>query len=373
MKHDVARVFDLFDILGHVLEAAPYGNGHINDTYAVTVNQAGRMVRYIFQRINHEIFRDPVSLMDNIHRVTTHLATKLVGDPDASRRTLTVLPARTGEPYVVDATGLFWRAYLFIEGARTYDAVENENQALEAARAFGLFQRLLDDLKGPPLFESIPGFHDTPARYRTLMQAVSEDRAGRAKGVTEEIEFFVRREQDAFRLSSMLKEGKLPLRITHNDTKLNNVMLDDQTGEGVCVIDLDTVMPGLALYDFGDLVRTATSPTLEDERNLSLIRMQMPMFNALVRGYIDSAHHFLTETEIAELPFSGKLITLETGIRFLTDYLNGDIYFKTHRLDQNLDRCRTQCALVRSIEDQMDAMQEVVEQEVREYRERARP
>ncbi len=366
MKHDVIRVFDLFSIPGKAVSAESYGSGHINDTYAVGVDQAGRYVRYIFQRINHEVFRDPVALMSNIERVTRYLAARFRNDPDASRRTLTVLPAKTGEPVVVDHEGLFWRAYLFIEGARTYDAIESEKQAEEAARAFGLFQGALVDLPGPALHESIPGFHDTPSRFARLVEAVLEDRAGRAADVAAEIEFFQRREDDAFRLANMQRDGCLPLRITHNDTKLNNVMLDDRTGRGVCVIDLDTVMPGLTLHDFGDMVRTATSPSREDERDLSKVRMDMNMFTALVRGYLDAALPFLTRDEIGQLAFAGKLITMETGMRFLTDYLNGDVYFKTSRPGQNLDRCRTQCELVTSIEHQMGEMQAVVESFVTE-------
>jgi len=361
MKHDLPLVFSLFDIPGTFVNAIPYGSGHINDTYAVDVDQAGTAVRYIFQRINHVIFKDPVRLMNNISRVTTHLAGKLKKHPDASRRALTVLPSRSGRDYVVDEEGLFWRAYIFIENARTFDAVENERQAREAARAFGLFQHLLNDLPGVPLFESIPNFHNTPKRFSALMDAVTADVCDRVDGARKEIDFFLRRESDYYRLTNLQADGQIPLRITHNDTKLNNVMIDDETGEGICVIDLDTVMPGLALYDFGDMVRTATSRSKEDERDLSLVRMQMPMFSALVSGYLESASAFLNPVEIEQLPFAGKLITLETGIRFLTDYLSGDVYFKTSRPGHNLDRCRTQCALVSSIEDQSEAMRKEVE------------
>jgi len=361
MKHDLPEIFSLFDIPGTFENAIPYGSGHINDTYAVDVNQAGTPVRYIFQRINHKIFSDPVKLMSNISRVTTHLAGKLHHHPDASRRTLTVLPARSGRAYVLDEAGLYWRAYVFIENARTYDAIESMSQAKEAARAFGLFQHHLNDLPGAPLHESIPNFHFTPKRFSALMESVHADVFNRVDSAQAEIDFFLRREPDYFRLTNLQKDGEIPLRITHNDTKLNNVMIDDETGEGICVIDLDTVMPGLALYDFGDMVRTATSRSKEDERDLALVHMQLPMFSALVRGYLESASAFLNPVEIEHLPFSGKLITLETGMRFLTDYLNGDVYFKTSRPGHNLDRCRTQCQLVRSIEDQMDAMFKEVE------------
>ncbi len=362
MKHDLTRIYPLFDLDGAYAGGVPYGSGHINDTYAVTIDRAGRPVRYIFQRINHDIFKDPVKLMSNISRVTSHLAGKLRGHPDARRRTLTVVPARTGLDYVHDGAGLYWRAYEFIENARTYDAIENAGQAREAARSFGLFQHLLNDLPGSPLHETIPDFHNTPRRFAALVDAVSNDVCNRAATAREEIDFLVRREPDYYRLVNLQRDGKIPLRTTHNDTKLNNVMLDDVTGEGICVIDLDTVMPGLALYDFGDMVRTATSRSREDERDLSLVCMQLPMFSALVRGYLESASAFLNAVEIENLPFAGKLITLETGMRFLTDYLNGDVYFKTSRPGHNLDRCRTQCRLVCSIEEQSGVMAQCVEQ-----------
>jgi hypothetical protein len=250
VKHNLKLIFPLFDIPGTLIEASPYGSGHINDTYAVVADQAGTPVRYIFQRINHDIFKDPVKLMDNISRVTTHLAGKLRNYRDASRRTLTVIPSRSGRAYVLDEQGLYWRAYVFIEHARTYDAVESAPQAREAARAFGLFQHFLNDLPMPPLHESIPDFHHTPKRFAALMMAATQDVCGRAASARREIEFFIRRESDFYLLTNLQNDGQIPLRITHNDTKLNNVMLDDETGEGICVIDLDTVMPGLASLRF---------------------------------------------------------------------------------------------------------------------------
>lgn len=370
MKHDLKHVFPLFDLHGTFGRAAPYGSGHINDTYAVEVDQAGAPVRYIFQRINHSIFKEPEKLMDNIGRVTAHVAGKLREHPEASRRALTLVPARSGAPYARDKQDLFWRCYLFIERARTYDAVESTNQAREAARAFGRFQQQLNDLPGSPLHETIPDFHHTPKRFAALLDAISSDPVNRAGTAGKEIDFMLQREQDCFVLMNLLKAGAIPQRVTHNDTKLNNVMLDDDTGKGVCVIDLDTVMPGAALYDFGDMVRTTTSRSKEDERDLTQVNMRMPMFTALVQGYLESAGGFLNQVEIEHLPFSGKLITLETGLRFLTDYLLGDTYFKTSRPDQNLDRCRTQCQLVRSIEEQEDAMRREVNAAQSSLRER---
>jgi Ser/Thr protein kinase RdoA (MazF antagonist) len=251
--------------------------------------------------------------------------------------------------------------YVFIEEARTYDRIESAEQAREAAKAFGRFQGMLADLPGPGLTETIPDFHHTRARFDAFVRALDSDSENRAKDIRPEIEFAMAREPMVDVLLDRIASGELTERITHNDTKLNNVMIDDKTGEGICVIDLDTVMPGLVLYDFGDMVRTSTSPALEDEKDLSRVVMQMHMFEALTRGYLETAGSFLTPLEIELLPFSGKLITLEIGLRFLTDYLSGDIYFKTHRDGHNLDRCRTQFKLVQSIEEQEDLMARFVQ------------
>lgn len=351
-----------FLLHGDFVSGAPYGSGHINDTFAVQLSQGGTVVPYIFQRINHGVFTNPVQLMENIARVCAHNleSCKASSLPEPSRRVLTVIAARDGLPYVIDDEHCYWRCYIFIGKSKTFDQIENKQQAFEAAKAFGNFQRLLANIGGGRLHETIPDFHNTRARYRNLLRAIEADSHNRAATVQAEIEFITKREGDTGRLLSLMEEGTLPERVTHNDCKLNNVMIDDATGEGICVIDLDTVMPGSALYDFGDMVRTATSPALEDEPDTSKVRMQMPMFEALVKGYLAGAGSMLCQAEIEELPFSGKLITMEIGIRFLTDYLEGDQYFKIHREGHNLDRCRTQIALAQSIEDQLDAMHEVV-------------
>jgi aminoglycoside phosphotransferase (APT) family kinase protein len=270
---------------------------------------------------------------------------------------LTLIPAHDGLVWHVDADGSYWRVYHFINKARTYDAIESAEQALQAAKAFGHFQKLLVDLPAPRLHDTIPDFHHTPKRFAALEQAIASDIAGRAILAKHEIEFALAHQS----ITGVLLEANLPERVTHNDTKINNVLLDDATGEGICVIDLDTVMPGLALYDFGDMVRTATCPAKEDEQDLSLVSMQFPMFEALVRGYLASAGGILTKAEKQYLAFSGKLITFEIGIRFLADSLAGDTYFKVHRDGHNLDRCRTQFKLVESIERQEDKMNQLVE------------
>jgi aminoglycoside phosphotransferase (APT) family kinase protein len=257
----------------------------------------------------------------------------------------------------VDAEGNHWRAYRFIDKARTYDAATSTAQAFQAAKAFGQFQHQLADLPAPALHETIPDFHNTPKRFAALEQAIAADVACRATLAKPEIEFALAHRP----IVSVLLDANLPARVTHNDTKFNNVMLDDATGEGICVIDLDTVMPGLALYDFGDMVRTTTSPAQEDEPDLTKVTMQFPMFEALVRGYLASAGGFLTKEEKQYLAFSGKLITFEIGLRFLTDYLAGDTYFRVHREGHNLDRCRTQFKLVESIEEQEETMNRLVE------------
>lgn len=360
-RETLKDVCSKFSIYGDFVDAAPYGSGHINDTFAVIYGQGGTEVRYILQRINHNIFKNPPSLMDNIRRVTEHIGRKIAGDPSSSRRVLTLIPTTDGMPFHRDGAGNYWRTYIFVEKADTFNIIENAGQAFEAAKAFGRFQKNLVDLTGPRLSETIPDFHNTVQRFKNLEKAVSEDKANRAKSVEKEIKFAFDRKGISEKLLKLNAQGLVPERITHNDTKLNNVLIDRGTGEGVCVIDLDTVMPGLALYDFGDLVRTSTSPAAEDEKDLSKISMQMHMFEALVKGYLGGTENFLVKDETANLAFSGKLITFEIGLRFLTDFLEGDVYFKIHREGHNLDRCRTQFKLVQSIEDQEDEMNSLVE------------
>jgi Phosphotransferase enzyme family len=353
---DPAAAVRAFAIDGEFAGAAPYGSGHINDSYCAIFERGGASTRYLLQRINHQIFKNPVALMENIERVTAHLATKVADDPDHDRRAMTLIPTRAGGVLYVDADGNYWRAYRFIGNATTYNSVQSPEQAFQAARAFGEFQRMLADLPAPRLHDTIPDFHNTPKRLAALEQAIAADVAGRAARARQEIEFAMARTSIAARLV----EAGLPERVTHNDTKINNVLLDDATGEGTCVIDLDTVMPGLAAYDFGDMVRTATSPAPEDEQDLSRVNMEFPLFDALARGYLSTAGGFLTPAEKESLAFAGRLITFEIGIRFLTDYLSGDTYFKVHRDGHNLDRCRAQFKLLQSIEFQEDRMAELI-------------
>ena len=348
-EHTVAAVAKAFEVGGEFESAVRYGSGHIHDTYSVRFDQGGRGgAHIILQHINTKIFKNPVAVMENIRRVTTHVRSRLEGAPDADRRVLQLVPTREGKAWLVDEEERYWRAYRFIEGAKTFDEVKSERQAFEAAKAFGAFQRMLADLPGERLAESIPHFHDTPKRFTDFEFSVEADAAGRAKHVRDEIAFAMERRF----ISGLVVEAGLPERVTHNDTKLNNVMLDEKTGEGICVIDLDTVMPGFAAYDFGDMVRTMTCPTAEDEQDLARVEMRCDLFEAVLRGFLAGAGDFLTAEERESLIPGAKVIVFEQGVRFLADYLAGDTYYKVSREVQNLDRCRTQFKLLESIERQ---------------------
>lgn len=327
-----------------------YGSGHINETYLVACPEGPK---YILQKINTSIFPDADALMENIARVTAHIRSK---HPDDPRCTLKVLD------YVRP-----WRQYAFIEGARTIDVIAQPEQAYKAAKAFAKFQNDVADLPGPRLHEILPKFHDTRNRLKLLDAAIAADVKGRKKDVAAELAFVDAHREEAGKILDLMAEGRIPERITHNDTKINNVMLDDVTGEGVAVIDLDTVMPGCALYDFGDMVRTSTAAAAEDEKDLSKVFSRKEYFEQLVKGYLSEAK-FLNETELENLAFSGRLITFTIGIRFLTDYLAGDTYFHTAYADHNLVRCRTQFKMVQSMEDQAEEYEAIVRRVAAEQR-----
>lgn len=352
-----------FQIYGEILHAETCKIGHINETYSATYDQGGMRVRYIHQKINKHVFKNPPAVMRNLERVSAHLRRKLEEQrpPYITRRCLTIVPTRKGRSYYVDKGGEYWRTFVFIEGVNTLEAVQSPTQAYQAGYAFGEFQNLLVDLPGERLHETIPDFHHTRKRFKALQDAIQKDHINRAQLAGPEIEFALKHETLADVILKGMANGRIPERITHNDTKFNNVMLDVVTGEAMCVVDLDTVMPGCALYDFGDMVRTTTSPTLEDEPDLSKVKMHMPSFERLAEGYLATAGKFLTKAERSLMAFSGKLITFEIGIRFLTDFLSGDNYFRIHRPGHNLDRCRTQFKLIESIEQQEEAMQKAVD------------
>lgn len=360
LKHDLNEIVRHFVLEGRFLDAVPYGSGHINDTYASRFHFGNGVVRYIHQRINHNVFREPEKLMENIERVTRYARERIVaagGDPE--RETLNLIPTQEGKSFHKSSEGDYWRTYVFVEGARTYDQVEDLRHVYNANKAFGNFQKMLSTLPGARLHETIPNFHHTRKRFEAFCEALEKDVVNRASSVKPEIDFVLDREADTSVVVDLLAQGRLPERVTHNDTKLNNVMIDDQTGEGVCVIDLDTVMPGSALYDFGDSVRIGAATAAEDERDLGMVGVSLEMFDRLAHGYLDAARNFLTPTEVDYLPFSAKLMTFECGMRFLADHLSGDVYFKVHRDGHNLDRCRTQFKMVAEMEQnaaQMDAI-----------------
>ena len=347
------------DILQHFeieTNAESYGNGHINDTYLVT------MPRYILQRINTSIFTNPDELMDNIENVTAFLRRKLIAaGGDADRGTLTVVPAKDGGKYYkVDDNNVF-RVYRFIEGTKTIENSKTAEDLYEAGVGFGNFQKLLADFPVDRLYETIRDFHHTPKRIEALREAVREDKAGRAESVKKEIEFALENAGWADSVVKGMEDGRIPVRVTHNDTKINNILFDQESGKAVCVIDLDTVMPGSALYDFGDVLRMGGSSAAEDETDLDKVWFEVSAFEAFARGYLSEMKDALTETDIALLPLSVKLMTYECGIRFLTDYLNGDTYFKIHREHHNLDRARNQFKLVADISAREAVLAEAVE------------
>ena len=353
----LTQVATAFNLEADFVDGQPHGHGLINDTFVINCQRAGAPLRYIFQRVNHHVFRNVPALMENIQRVTDHVSTR---NTKPGRQPLRLIRTHSGSVYHQDASGCFWRCYNFIEDATSHDVIASLAHARATAYSFGELQCQLVDLPGPRLHETIPGFHDTRARFNKLVEAINSDSASRVTQAGPEIEFALAREALPNSLLGLLAEGKIPERVTHNDTKISNVMLDNQTGEGVCVIDLDTIMPGLALYDIGDLIRSATNPCLEDETNLSLVQVQLPVFEQLVDGYLSSARQILNATEIDHLVVSGRLITFEIGIRFLTDYLSGDVYFRTKHPQQNLDRARGQFALLKSMEDAESEMRQIV-------------
>ena len=366
----IARIGDQFAVSGDFLYGEELRNGHINTTYrACYRSEDGQEDRYILQRINDYVFKDPAQVMRNVEKVTRHITWKLLRRRrDAAGQTLNLFPARGGRNYIIlPEEGGMWRCYNNIEDTHTYDVVENTRQAYQAGYAFGSFQDLISDMNPEDIKESIPDFHNTPKRYEALLASAKADVKGRVANCPAELEMLAGWADRYSRITSMLESGELPTRITHNDTKINNVMLDSETDEAVCVIDLDTVMPGSVLYDFGDMVRTATCMAKEDEEDLSKVRMEMPFFESLAEGYLDAAHNFLTQREVEYMPFAGWLITTEIGIRFLTDYLDGDLYFRTEKPEHYLIRARNQFKLAQSIDSQMISMGKYVRRLMRSY------
>ena len=342
----------------------PFGAGHINETYGVYMPRDGKdELAYVLQRVNTNVFKKPKEVMENIIGVTEFLRRRIMaagGDPD--RETLSYIRTKAGENFYEDSEGQPWRCYNFIQDSVCYQAVERPEQFYQSARSFGNFLKQLCDYPADTLHETIPRFHDTESRYRDFEKAVERDVKNRAASCREEIEFLQARQADCGVLMGWLRAGKLPLRVTHNDTKLNNILFDETTGRGLCIIDLDTIMPGLAANDFGDSIRFGASTTAEDEVDLSKVHFDIGLYELYAKGYLETAGTVLTQEEKESLPWGARLITLECGMRFLTDYLQGDTYFKTTHPTHNLERARTQFRLVEEMEQQFARMQSIVEQ-----------
>ncbi|HVP12502.1 MAG TPA: aminoglycoside phosphotransferase family protein [Phycisphaerae bacterium] len=359
---DIIAVASRFAIQGRPVAAQPFSGGHIHESYLVSSRWSGQTAEYLLQRINTVVFPRPEQVVSNIRRVTSHIADNLRsrGVHDLDRRVLKLIPVSTGETFLRDDRGSCWRVYRFIGGSHSRQTVRTARQAEDAGRAFGMFQRLLSDWPGSRLHETIPGFHDTSARFRVMEQAIQADAAGRAAAVQEEIGLLMRHQALAGVLLDLHHVGAIPERIVHNDAKISNILFDDSTGEALCVVDLDTVMPGLSLYDFGDMVRSMTCTAAEDEPDTSKVKVRLSFFEALARGYLGVVGEFLTGAEREHLVVAGKLIVLEQAVRFLTDYLNGDCYYRTNRPGHNLDRCRTQLKLLESLDENEARLTEIV-------------
>ena len=308
------------------------------------------------------VFKDIEGLIHNVKGVTTFLRQQIIenhGDPN--RETLNLLPTKDGKDYYRDEDGNYWRMYLFISGASCYDQVKRPEDFYQSARAFGRFQCLLADFPASDLTETIPDFHNTPMRFKAFEEAVAQDKMGRASEVEKEIQFVREREKEMGLALAMQKDGLLPLRVSHNDTKLNNIMIDDTTGEALCIIDLDTIMPGFSIFDYGDSIRFGANTAEEDEPDVSKVSLSLPLFDIYTKGFLEGCEGRLTEEEINMLPMGAKLMTMECGIRFLTDYLQGDVYFRISRENHNLDRTRTQFGLVADMEKKWQEMKAIVE------------
>ena len=363
-EETLQEVLSAFDFGAPVVGAVRYGEGHINDTFCVHTQPADRACRrFILQRMSAAAFKRPDQLMENIIGVTDYLGRQVQkAGGDRSREALEVLRPKNGQPYYTDGQGGAWRLYPFVEDTICYQSAQTPELFAASGRAFGRFQQLLGDYPAASLHETIPHFHDTEDRLRKLKEAVAADKLGRVKDCQAEIDFCLQREADCSVALSAMREGKIPLRVTHNDTKLNNVLMDKDTGEGLCIIDLDTVMPGLAINDFGDSIRFGANHSAEDETDLSKVNLDVELFAAYTAAFLEGAGGSLTDAEIDLLPWGAKLMTLECGIRFLTDYLVGDEYFHISREGQNLDRCRTQFKLVADMEAHWSELEDIVNQ-----------
>lgn len=355
----IEEILAAYDMDGMMTDWYMLKTGHINRTYVITFNNGGKR---LLQKINTNVFKQPVELMENIVNVTDFLREKIAKEGgDVARETLKVFLTKDGKKYYLDSEGGYWRFYNFVENAFSYDAIESDELFYRAGAAFGKFQSQLADFPIESLYETIPDFHHTYKRFLNLKKAEENNFAGRKEDVADELAFAFAREEDTKIVVDLIEKGEIPVRVTHNDTKLNNIMFDSTTKNPICVVDLDTVMPGSALYDFGDAIRFGASTGAEDEKDLSKISIDLNLYEKYVNGFLSTAGRSLNKTEIEYLPFSAKLLTFECGMRFLTDYLDGDVYFGTAYPEHNLDRCRTQFKLVADMEAKFEEMKKITE------------
>ena len=357
----ISQILAAYALPGTVADVARHGKGHINDTFCVVCRMPeGGTARFILQRLSQAAFPHPEEVMENFVGITSYLRREILAEGgDPLRETLSLVKTGDGADFVTDAEGRAWRLMPFIENAECYQSATPELFAA-SGRAFGRFQYMLRDYPARTLHETIPHFHDTESRFEQFLAALEADKLNRAEGVSPEIQFILRRKADCGVALRALREGKLPLRVTHNDTKLNNILIDRDTHEGICIIDLDTTMPGLAINDFGDSIRFGANHCMEDEQDLTKVNFDISLYEVFTRGFLEGARGSLTPAELEYLPWGARLMTLECGIRFLTDYLDGDHYFHVSHPRQNLDRARTQLKLVKDMEEQFDAMGAVV-------------
>ena len=360
---NIREVIDNFDFKGDFVDVEEFGSGHINKTYLVKFNNEGSEQRYILQQLNDNVFKNIEQLMKNVFAVTSYLRSVIKengGDPD--RETLHYIHTKDGkEFYKSPEDNTYYRAYIFVRDSVSFNTAENAEMFKSSGEAFGKFQRLLSDFNAEELTETIPHFHDTLWRYNNeFVPALEKNASGRLDTCKAEVDFVNKYADEMGKLTAMTEKGELPLRVTHNDTKLNNVMFDKDTNKCVCVIDLDTVMPGLALYDFGDSIRFGASTAAEDETDLDKVEMDLDYFKAYAEGFLGEAGEYFNQAEIDNLAFASKLMTLECGMRFLTDYINGDVYFRTEYPEHNLDRARNQFKLVADMDSKMDKMEEII-------------
>ncbi len=361
MKYNIEDICKQFQWDGTIKDVRPYGDGHINDTFVVTTDQNGKTDLYILQRINHQIFKETEALMENIEKVTQYLVDYTQKHPIENYDVLALIPTHSGQSFYRDEQGNFWRSYVFVHDATGYLFAENPSMLYEAGRAFGTFQHMLKDYPAATLHETIKDFHNTAQRYKNFIHSLEKDAVGRAEKCGDIIDFTKERQALTETIVSAMAAGDIPVRVTHNDTKINNVLLDNVTGKGRCVIDLDTVMPGSALYDFGDAIRSCGSTLEEDAENIEDMDVDLERIEAYTKGYLEVMKDALTEREIQLLPLSAIMMTFECGMRFLTDHLDGDVYFKVHKENHNLIRAKNQYAFVKKLEEKKALIEAIIQ------------